>query len=219
MGKLSELKGVEQPVTEWLSKMGWTFKDNEDLKKYNRPFSNPIIEEILIEKTAAINSIPEEVAQLAVERLLQHLNNPSPILGNERFLEKLASHVTISVEGDDKDICFIDFDNIWQNDFIVTNQYWVQGFKMIKTDIVLLVNGIPLIPIEAKQRARKGTNWLEGVKQFSTYEQRAEKYFMAHAFGVACNGRIAKYGIPGASSSYFNEWKNTILDTTQFHLF
>ena len=86
---------------------------------------------------------------------------------------------------------------------------------MVKTDIVLLINGIPLVPIEAKQRAKKGTNWLEGVKQFSTYDQRSDKIFMCHGFGVACNGRITKYGIPGASSSYFNEWKSTVLDTTQ----
>jgi type I restriction enzyme R subunit len=54
---------------------------------------------------------------------------------------------------------------------------------------------------------------MEGVRQFSTYDQRSDKLYMCHAFGVACNGRIAKYGIPGASSSYFNEWKNTILET------
>ncbi len=86
---------------------------------------------------------------------------------------------------------------------------------MVKTDIVLIINGIPLVPIEAKQRARKGTNWLEGVAQFSTYDQRADKLYMCHSFGVACNGRIAKYGIPGASSSYFNEWKSTLLDVSQ----
>lgn len=215
MGNLSELKGVERPVTEWLEKMGWTHKSSAELKHYNRPFSNPIIEDILIKKVARFNSLPEKVAAVAVEQLTQHLNNPSPILGNENFLDKLATHVTISVDGDDIDVHFINFDEIWENDFMVTNQYWVQGSKMVKTDIVLLVNGIPLVPIEAKQRARKGTNWLEGVRQFSTYEQRAEKLFMTHAFGVACNGRIAKYGIPGASSSYFNEWKNTILDTDQ----
>lgn len=212
MGKLSELKGVEKPVTEWLNKMGWTYKDNDDLKVYNRPFSNPILEKILVEKTAEINDISTGIAKSAVDQLLQHLNNPTPILGNELFLEKLGSHITISVEGDDIDVCFIDFENIWKNDFIVTNQYWVQGYKMVKTDIVLLVNGIPLVPIEAKQRARKGTNWMEGVKQFSTYDQRADKLFMSHLFGVACNGRITKYGIPGASSSYFNEWKSTLLD-------
>lgn len=213
MGRLSELKGVEKPVTEWLNKMGWTFKSNDDLKSYNRPFSNPVLIDILVEKTAAINEISTEIAKSAVDILLQNLNNPTPILGNEAFMDKLATHVTLSVKDDDIDVSFIDFENIWNNDFIVTNQYWVQGYKMVKTDIVLLVNGIPIVPIEAKQRARKGTNWLEGVAQFSTYDQRADRLYMCHAFGVACNGRIAKYGIPGASSSYFNEWKNTILDT------
>lgn len=215
MGHLSELKGVEKPVTEWLTQMGWTFKSNDDLKTYGRPFSNPIIEQILIEKTAKINDISEDVAKSAVELLMKNLNNPTPILGNEAFLDKLSSGVTLSVKEDDIDVRFIDFNNIWENDFIVTNQYWVQGFKMVKADIVLLVNGIPLVPIEAKQRARKGTNWMEGVKQFSTYSQRADRLFMCHAFGVACNGRITKYGIPGASSSYFNEWKNTLLDVSQ----
>lgn len=215
MGRLSELKGVEKPVTEWLSKMGWTFRSNEDLKIYKRPFSNPVLEDILIERTAHINKISPAIARVAVEQLLQNLNNPIPILGNELFLDKLASHVTITVEGDDIDVHFIDYENIWDNDFTVTNQYWVQGYKMVKTDIVLLVNGIPLVPIEAKQRARKGTNWLEGVAQFSTYDQRADKLYMCHGFGVACNDRIAKYGIPGASSSYFNEWKSTLLDVSQ----
>ncbi|ABW68730.1 type I restriction endonuclease subunit R [Desulfosudis oleivorans] len=215
MGRLSELKGVEKPVTEWLSKMGWTFQSNEGLKVYNRPFSNPVIAQILVEKVAAINGASTDVAETAVDQLLQHLNNPSPIIGNENFLEKLVKGITLSVEGEDRDFYFIDFEDIWQNSLIVTNQYWVQGFKMVKTDIVLLVNGIPLVPIEAKQRARKGTNWLEGVKQFSTYDQRADKLFMCHGFSVACNGRITKYGIPGASSSYFNEWKSTVLETGQ----
>jgi type I restriction enzyme R subunit len=213
MGTISELKGVEQPVTNWLSQMGWVFWSSKDLKSYNRPFSNPVIEQILVDKTAQINKISQTIAKNAVEILLKNLNNPTPILGNEAFLDKLVSGVTISIKNDDIDVHFIDFENIWNNDFIVTNQYWVQGCKMVKTDIVLLVNGIPLVPIEAKQRARKGTNWLEGVKQFDTYDQRADRFFICHAFGVTCNGRIAKYGIVGASSSYFNEWKSTILDT------
>ena len=214
MGHLSELKGVEKPVTKWLSKMGWTFKSNEDLKIYKRAFSKPVIEQILIEKTAKINDISEDIANRAVELLLQNLNNPTPILGNEAFLDKLVSGVTLSVKDADVDVFFIDFENIWKNDFIVTNQYWVQGYKMVKTDIVLLVNGIPIVPIEAKQRAKKGTNWLKGVRQFSTYDKRADKFFMCHAFGVTCNGRITKYGILGASSSYFNEWKSTLLDVS-----
>lgn len=215
MSQLSELNSVEKPVAEWLSKMGWTFKSREELKEYNRPFSNPIILKILIEKVAEINSISTDVATKVVEQLTHHLNNPSPIIGNENFLERLTKGVTLSVDGEDRDFHFINFDNIWKNDFVVTNQYWIQGIKTVKTDIVLLVNGIPLVPIEAKQRARKGVNWIEGVKQFSTYDQWVDKLFICHGFGVAANGRITKYGIPGASSSYFGEWKSTVIDTSQ----
>ncbi|MBC8179897.1 hypothetical protein H8E88_02125 [candidate division KSB1 bacterium] len=43
MENLSELNAVERPVTEWLSKLGWTFRDKDDLKGYSHPFSNPII--------------------------------------------------------------------------------------------------------------------------------------------------------------------------------
>ncbi len=213
MPKISELKGVEKPVAEWLSKMGWTYKSLEDLQEYHRPFSNPIIEQILLEKIKEFNGLTDADAQSVMDTLTQNLNNPTPIDGNEKFLNRLAAGATINIQGEPQDCMYIDFENIWRNDFIITQQYWVQGYKMVKTDIVLLVNGIPLVPIEAKQRARKGTNWMEGVKQFDTYQQRASQFWMSHLFGVACNGRITKYGIPGASASYFNEWKDDIIDT------
>ena len=62
-----------------------------------------------------------------------------------------------------------------------------------------------------EKKKRRGTNWLEGVTQFMTYDRKADKLFMAHLFGVACNGRLCKYGIPGASASYFNEWKDSVV--------
>lgn len=212
MPKISELNSVERPVCEWLSKMGWNYASLEDLKVFNRPFSNPIIEPILLEKIKEFNGLNDDDSKNVLEALTQNLNNPVPIDGNEKFLKRLVEGTTINVKGEPKDCNYIDFEDIWNNDFKVTQQYWVQGYKMVKTDIVLLINGIPLVPIEAKQRARKGTNWLEGVKQFSTYQIRADQYWMSHCFGVACNGRITKYGIPGASASYFNEWKDTIID-------
>ncbi|MGZ4990639.1 MAG: type I restriction endonuclease subunit R, partial [Methylobacter sp.] len=204
---------VEKPVTEWLEKMGWTYRSPDDLKIHKRRTSNPIIDAVLLQRIQSINHLDAELAQRILDTLLQALKKDSPILGNEQFLEKLAKGVTLSINNEDRDFQFIDFDAIWNNDFCVTRQYAVQGQAILRTDIVLLVNGIPLVPIEAKQRARKNTNWLEGVKQFSTYAQRAESYFISHLFGVSCNGRLSKYGIPGASSSYFNEWKDTVLDT------
>ena len=208
MSKLHEQKPVEAKVTEWLSKMGWTLQSVDDLKPYNRLQMNAVIEPILVEKVMTLNGITKQAATAVVETLLNNLRNPSPIEGNEKFLNQLVDGVTQTVDKEDKTIRFIDFEDIWQNSFIVTNQYAVQQKR---PDICLLVNGIPLVPIEAKQCARRGTNWLEGVTQFQTYDRNSDQLYMAHLFGVACNGRLCKYGIPGASASYFNEWKDSVI--------
>ena len=208
MSQLHENKPVESKVTEWLTQLGWEYRSAEDLKPYNRLQMNAVVEPILVEQVIALNSISQQAAKMAVETLLNNLRNPIPIEGNEKFLNQLCDGVNITIDHKDRTIRFINFEDIWQNSLIVTNQYAVQ---QVRADICLLVNGIPLVPIEAKQCARRGTNWLEGVRQFQTYDRRSEKLFMCHLFGVACNGRLSKYGIPGASSSYFNEWKDSTI--------
>jgi type I restriction enzyme R subunit len=209
---ISELHGVEQPVRIWLSQMGWQYCSTQDLKAYNRPFSNPLIDAIFLEKVQEINKVDAETAGRVLELFKNLFNIPDPLLGNETILSRLSKGITLTINGQDRDIQLINFKDPWQNSFIVTQQYWVQGMELVKPDIVLLVNGIPIVPIEAKQRARQSVNYLEGVRQFSTYAQRAPKLFMTHAFGVACNGRIAKFGIPGVTSSSYYEWNDTSLD-------
>ena len=77
MGKLSELKGVEKPVTEWLSKIGWTFQSNEDLKVYNRPFSNPVISQPWGENIRIITSDCKKSGMdgVMVEPVFDAINN------------------------------------------------------------------------------------------------------------------------------------------------
>jgi type I restriction enzyme R subunit len=214
MSKISELQGVELPIYDWLEQMGWTKRSHEELKAYTRAYSNPIIENILVAKVAKINEISEGDAKRTIDILKVKLNNPSPITGNEEFLDQLLSGITLTIEGKDRTVRLIDFDNIWNNDLTVTRQYYVQGSEVVKPDIVLLVNGIPLVPIEAKQRAQKHSNWLDGVKDLSLYETKVPKMIVCNLFGVAANGRIAKFGIPGHSSSYFGEWRDLTVDDT-----
>lgn len=210
MSKLSELKSVEAPVAEWLSKLGWQEKTPEEMKQFNRPLSSPIVEAILVEKIKELNNISESDAKRAYDILVTQFISPDLISSNEQFLSLLNSGIALTIKNEDTTIRLIDFDEIWNNSFIVTRQYWVQHKK---PDVVLLVNGIPLVCIEAKQRARKGVNWLEGVNQFATYQDEAPKLYVCNAFGVACNGRIAKYGSVDASASYFFEWKELSVNT------
>lgn len=212
MSKLSEGKGVEIPVYDWLGKMGWTPRTSADLKVYTRPLSNPLIEGILIERVSKINGVSLTDAKRAVDILKNTFANPSVITANEDFLDLLCTGVTLTIEVKDRTLKLIDFENVWNNDFTVTRQYHVQGTDLVKPDLVCLINGIPLIPFEAKQRAQQNSNWLKGVGDLSLYETKIPKMIVCNLFGVACNGRLAKFGVPGASSSYFAEWKDLSVD-------
>jgi type I restriction enzyme R subunit len=214
MSKLSESKGVEIPVYGWLGKMGWTPRTSAELRVYNRPLSNPLIEGILIERVSKINIVSLTDAKRAVDILKNTFANPSVITANEDFLDLLCSGVNLTIEGEDRTLKLIDFENVWNNDFTVTRQYHVQGTDLVKPDLVCLVNGIPLIPFEAKQRAQQNSNWLKGVNDLSLYESKIPRMMVCNLFGVACNGRLAKFGVPGSSSSYFAEWRDLSVDMT-----
>ena len=214
MSKLSEGKGVEIPVCGWLGQMGWTPRASADLKVHNRPLSNPLIDGILIEKVATFNGVALADAKRAVDILKRTFSNPSVLAANEQFLGLLRTGVTLMIEGRGRTLKLIDFDHVWDNDFAVTRQYNVQGADLVRPDLVCLVNGIPLIPFEAKQRAQQNSNWLKGVNDLSLYESKIPRMVVCNLFGVACNGRLAKYGIPGSSASYFSDWRDLSVDLT-----
>jgi len=209
MSMLSEKNAVEDPVFEWLEKLGWELEDESEIRKYNRPLSEPIIKQIFLKKVSEINEISEEDAKKAYDILIQQFSKPDLLNANETFLNRVNNGININIEGRDITLRIINFENIWENSFIATKQYWVQHKK---PDIVLLINGIPFVCIEAKQRARRSTNWLEGVKQFKTYNIESPKLFVTNCFGVVCNGKLARYGIPGVSSEYFFEWKDNSIN-------
>lgn len=208
MSKISEKQGVEVPIYDWLGEMGWQQRTNEQLKAYARPFSNPLIEGILIERVAHINGVSLDSAKRAVDILKRALDRPIPLEANEQFLDLLCEGVTLTIDGHDRTVKLVDFENVWENDFSVTRQYWVQGSDLVKPDLVCLVNGIPLVAFEAKQRAQQNSDWMKGVRDLSLYETKVPRLWSSNLFSVACNGRMARYGVPGASSQQFAEWRD-----------
>jgi type I restriction enzyme R subunit len=215
MAGFSEIPAVEVPMSKWISDLGWSYKDNEDLKRFKRPLANPIIDEILIDKIATINGISKEDAKRVLPILTQHFNNPNSLEANELFLERVVKGVNIKIGEEDKTIRIIDFRNPWNNDFVVIRQYWVQGFELVKPDIALLINGIPLICVEAKQRAKSNSNYFKGIQDLSLYESKVPKLFISNFFGIAANGKFSKYGVLGASASYYYEWKDLSVESPE----
>ncbi len=102
----------------------------------------------------------------------------------------------------------IDFDNPKQNQYIVTQQYTYRaGATERRADLVLLVNGLPLVLIEAKTPVKKCISWVDGAVQVhDDYERFVPELFVCNVFSVATEGKAYHYGSIGLPVKDWGPW-------------
>ncbi len=102
----------------------------------------------------------------------------------------------------------IDFDELSQNQYIVTQQYTYRaGPTERRADLVLLVNGLPLVLIEAKTPVKKCISWVDGAVQVhDDYEKFVPELFVCNVFSVATEGKAYHYGSIGLPVKDWGPW-------------
>jgi type I restriction enzyme, R subunit len=102
----------------------------------------------------------------------------------------------------------IDLDDLSQNQYIVTQQYiYRAGPTERRADLVLLVNGLPLVLIEAKTPVKKCISWVDGALQVhSDYEKFVPELFVCNVFSVATEGKAYHYGSIGLPVKDWGPW-------------
>lgn len=105
-------------------------------------------------------------------------------------------------------IRLIDFDNLDQNQYVVTQQFTFRaGSAERRADLVLLVNGLPLVLIEAKTPTRSAVSWVDGALQVhDDYERHVPELFVCNAFSVATEGKEYRYGSLGLPIKDWGPW-------------
>jgi type I restriction enzyme, R subunit len=93
-----------------------------------------------------------------------------------------------------------------ENEYVVTNQNWYRGSEPIRTDIMLYVNGIPLIDIETKDPSKPGT-WYDAYKQIKRYETSVPEYTKYVQLGVAADAKVKYFPIVPQDTPRTEEWK------------
>jgi type I restriction enzyme, R subunit len=98
--------------------------------------------------------------------------------------------------GEHVDVRFIDYDNPAANNLVIAQQVtFRQGSVEVRFDLVLFVNGFPLVVIEAKTPVRKAVTWVDGAIQVhDDYEPNVPRFFVPNAFSVATDGKDLKFG-------------------------
>ena len=174
-------------------------------------------------------SIPVD-AQIEAIKEIQRIASPELLTNNEKFHRFLTEGipVTIRKDGDDRGelVWLIDFKNPENNDFLVANQFTVSsGISRTSTpadnatvgeycrtkrpDVVLFINGIPLVVIELKNPADENATIHSGFKQIETYKVVIPTLFTYNGFVIISDGLEAKAGSISAGYSRFMKWKTS----------
>jgi len=180
---------------------GWRFVSAEKLQ---RQHSDVLVESMV--RDALIRLNPEIKAQpdRADEVLYRLRTIPLPVQSeglvraNELFAEWLRGEKSMPFgeRGEHTPVRLIDFENLSNNDYVVTNQ-WVYPVKEggRRFDIIMLVNGIPLVVGEAKTPVRPAVTWVDGASDIHNgYEQSVPQMFVPNVLSFATEGKCYRYG-------------------------
>lgn len=132
---------------------------------------------------------------------------------NNKFMEYLQSGINVNYWSDGKEesthVKLIDYENLDNNLFTVINQWTVVDLETKIPDVVVFVNGFPVVVCELKSPSREDTDTSEAYTQLKKYMQVIPVLFNYNAFCVMSDMSISKAGTITANEDRFMEWKTT----------
>lgn len=167
-------------------------------------------------------TIPSDTQTEAIKEI-QRIASPELLANNETFHRLLIEGIPVSkrVDGDDRGdrVWLIDFKNPYNNDFVVANQFTVvENNNNKRPDVIVFVNGIPLVVIELKNAADENASINSAFKQIETYKSIIPSLFTYNGFVVISDGLEAKAGSISAGFSRFMAWKSADGNAEASHL-
>lgn len=180
-------------------------------------FSKVILEEDLKEAIRKINSNVSEEELTEVMRQIKNLEHNNTIFNNKQFTKYLLEgcQVPINENGETryKTIKIVDFDNISNNTFKAINQYTIIEHSEKRPDIIIFVNGLPLVVIELKSTVREEVKLIDGYNQLKGYQEvHIPTLFYYNQFLIVSDGVQARAGTITSPWSRFSEWKKIEAD-------
>jgi type I restriction enzyme R subunit len=208
---------IETYAIEVLQSLGWTYVHGlsigpgaEEAEREN--FEQIILTERLRKAVAILNpGIPHDVQEQAIQKVLR-IYSPELLHNNETFHQLLVEKVKIPYQQDgferSYEVALIDFEDTLKNEFLVVNQYTiVEKNQNKRPDVLLFVNGIPLVVIELKNAADENATMRKAFDQLQTYKATIPGLFTYNAICVISDGHECKAGSLSAGFTRFMNWK------------
>jgi type I restriction enzyme R subunit len=209
-------KMVQMGLADHLSRLSWVWAEDETL---GRPFESVfLIEDVskaLVELNPEIVKVPARAEEVLskLRAVLLGVRNDGLVASNEEFIAWLCGRRTIKYIGTDKDVQvnLIDFENPKANTLRVTTEATFHiGREHRRYDLVLWVNGFPLVVGEMKTPKDKNISWLNGATDVhNAYEKKTPEFFVPNVLSFASEGREFRYGAVGQPPELWLNWSTT----------
>ena len=210
---------IEQSAIEILQSQGWEYANGKEISPEGlycerESFSQIILTNRLRKAISKINPhIPKDAQETAIQKILR-IYSPVLIHNNEEFHKLLVEKVKVPYQQNgyerSHEVALIDFENISNNEFLVVNQYTIiEKNQNKRPDVLLFVNGIPLVVIELKNATDENTTILSAFKQIQTYKAIIPSLFTYNSICIISDGLECKAGSVSADLNRFMTWKTS----------
>ncbi|MFS0614236.1 type I restriction endonuclease subunit R [Lederbergia ruris] len=205
---------LEEAVIEILQGMDYEYIFGPDIGQDGSPrdYRSVILEERLRDALFAINRhLPDEALEEAYRKIIT-FNSPSLTENNRYFHTLLIEGIDVSFRTDDgiktEKAFIIDFAQPEQNDFLAVNQFVIFEHEERRPDVLVFVNGLPLVVIELKSASDEHVGIEQAYNQIQTYKQDIPTLFHYNAFCVLSDGINAKTGTITSNEERFMNWRS-----------
>ena len=216
-GKFTE-DHVEQACLDWLEELGYGVQHGPDISPDGEARERAAYDStILIDRfKSAFQTINPHLSSDACDyalRKLQQTDFPSLVEENRRLHQLMVDGVDVDITRDDGSTGtdkakLIDFDNPSNNDWVAVNQFTViEAGHNRRPDVVLFVNGLPLVVIELKNPVDENATIDDAYNQLQTYKDEIPSLFRTNGLLITSDGLLARVGSLTANSERFMAWR------------
>lgn len=216
MAVFNEANAVQAPLLELLTKLGWRHVPGGQLERaLEEALLVGELRSALIRLNPAVAEEPTRASEVIgiVRAILLAAREEGLVKANRALLEWLRGMNTHRFMGRDgyDPVRLIDFDNPGANSLIVSEEVTmgVPGHRC-RFDLVLWVNGLPLVVVETKTSTMEKSLWLKGAAEVhDVYEPGWPEFFVPNAFSVATDGKELHYGAVRQDVDRWGVWGRT----------
>ncbi|MCD6533791.1 MAG: type I restriction endonuclease subunit R, partial [Deltaproteobacteria bacterium] len=202
---------VEQNLIEMLKSQGYRYFHGTGLERDS--FDSVVLESAFKTALKKLNPDLPESARVEAFQHVMHLGSNDIMTNNEKFHQMLTDGVTVEYfkhgETIGLQVKLVDFDQPENNDFLVVNQFVIKENNQSKRlDVVLFVNGLPLVVVELKSAINEKATLERAYTQIQNYKTAIPSIFYYNALCVISDGMDARTSSVSASFSRFLAWKS-----------